>query len=214
MPPRVNGAADSLTKAERALAAHAQANAAEALGLLERLVNVNSGTQNHAGVREVGRLLRAEYAALGFTTRWDDGAAFGRAGHLIAERTGVGPRVLLIGHLDTVFEPDSPFQRWERLNDSTARGPGSTDMKGGDVIMLYALKALKAAGQLDRMSITVVLNGDEEEPGTPIELARRTLTDAAARAQIALGFEDGDGDPRTDVARQRDARAFVADLPR
>jgi glutamate carboxypeptidase len=195
--------ADSLTKVERALAQQAQARSAEAIALLERLVNVNSGTQNLAGVREVGRMLRAEYDALGFTTRWEDGASFGRAGHLIAERTGTGPRVLLIGHLDTVFEPDSPFQRWERLSDSTARGPGSTDMKGGDVIMLYALKALKAAGQLDRMSITVVLNGDEESPGAPIEAARRALVEAGARSQIALGFEDGDGDPRTAVAARR-----------
>ena len=195
--------ADSLTKIERALAQHATAHTSDALSLLERLVNVNSGTQNRAGVREVGRLLRAEYDALGFTTRWEDGASFGRAGHLVAERTGTGPRVLLIGHLDTVFEPDSPFQRWERLTDSTARGPGSTDMKGGDVIMLYALKALKASGQLDRMSITVVLNGDEESPGAPIEHARRALVEAGARSQIALGFEDGDGDPRTAVAARR-----------
>jgi glutamate carboxypeptidase len=194
---------DSLTKVERALATQAKASEAEAIALLERLVNVNSGTQNLAGVREVGRMLRAEYDALGFTTRWEDGAAFGRAGHLIAERNGTGPRVLLIGHLDTVFEPDSPFQRWERLSDSTARGPGSTDMKGGDVIMLYALKALKAAGQLDRMSITVVLTGDEESPGAPIAAARRALVEAGARAQIALGFEDGDGDPRTAVAARR-----------
>ena len=194
---------DSLTKSERALAAQAVARRADAVALLERLVNVNSGTLNVAGVREVGRLLRAEYDALGFTTRWDDGAAFGRAGHLVAERTGVGPRVLLIGHLDTVFEPDNPFQRWTRLDDSTARGPGSTDMKGGNVIMLYALKALKAAGQLDRMSITVVLNGDEESPGAPIALARRTLTEAGARARFAIGFEDGDGDPRTAVAARR-----------
>ena len=135
-------ATDSLSKAERALRTHATAHDAEALALLERLVNINSGTQNQAGVREVGRVLRAEFDAIGFTTRWIDGAAFGRAGHLIAERTGVGPRVLLIGHLDTVFETDSPFQRWERLTDSTAKGPGSTDMKGGDVIMLFALKAL------------------------------------------------------------------------
>lgn len=194
---------DSLTKVERALARQAKASGNEAIALLERLVNVNSGTQNLAGVREVGRMLRAEYDALGFTTRWEDGAAFGRAGHLIAERNGTGPRVLLIGHLDTVFEPDSPFQRWERLSDSTARGPGSTDMKGGDVIMLYALKALKAAGQLDRMSITVVLTGDEESPGAPIAAARRALVEAGARAQIALGFEDGDGDPRTAVAARR-----------
>ncbi len=195
--------ADSLSRVERALALHATTNDASALALLERLVNVNSGTQNHAGVREVGRILRAEFDALGFTTRWEDGASFGRAGHLVAERTGVGPRVLLIGHLDTVFEPDSPFQRWERLSDSTARGPGSTDMKGGDVIMLFALKALRASGQLDRMSITVVLNGDEEDPGEPIAAARRVLVDAGARSQIAIGFEDGDGDPRTAVAARR-----------
>lgn len=196
-------ATDSLSKAERALRTHATAHDAAALALLERLVNINSGTQNQAGVREVGRVLRAEFDAIGFTTRWIDGAAFGRAGHLIAERTGVGPRVLLIGHLDTVFETDSPFQRWERLTDSTAKGPGSTDMKGGDVIMLFALKALKASGQLDRMSITVVLNGDEEEPGQPIALARKELIDAGATAQLAIGFEDGDGDPRTAVAARR-----------
>ncbi len=194
---------DSLSKAEHSAARHASTHDTEALALLERLVNVNSGTQNVAGVREVGRMLRAEYDALGFTTRWEDGAAFGRAGHLVAERTGVGPRVLLIGHLDTVFETDSPFQRWKRLSDSTAKGPGSTDMKGGDVVMLYALKALKAAGQLERMSITVVLNGDEESPGAPIAAARRVLTEAGARAQIALGFEDGDGDVGTAVAARR-----------
>jgi glutamate carboxypeptidase len=166
-------------------------------------VNINSGTQNHAGVREVGRILRAEYDALGFSTRWVDGATFGRAGHLVAERTGVGPLVLLIGHLDTVFEPDSPFQRWQTLSDTSAKGPGSTDMKGGDVIMLHALKALKAAGQLDRMSITVVLTGDEEDPGEPIAAARQVLVDAGARSQIAIGFEDGDGDPTTAVAARR-----------
>jgi len=195
--------ADSLSRTERALARYATTSIAEALALLERLVNVNSGTQNLAGVREVGRILRAEYDALGFITRWEDGASFGRAGHLVAERTGTGPRVLLIGHLDTVFEPDSPFQRWERLSDSTAKGPGSTDMKGGDVIMLQALKALKASGQLERMSITVVLNGDEESPGAPIAAARRVLVEAGARSQIAIGFEDGDGDPTTAVAARR-----------
>lgn len=194
---------DSLSRVERALGRHANTHLVDALALLERLVNVNSGTQNHAGVREVGRMLRAEYDALGFSTRWEDGATFGRAGHLVAERTGVGPRVLLIGHLDTVFESDSPFQRWLRPSDTTARGPGSTDMKGGDVIMLFAIKALKAAGQLDRMSLTVVLNGDEEDPGEPIAAARKVLVDAGARSQIAIGFEDGDGDPRTAVAARR-----------
>jgi glutamate carboxypeptidase len=201
--PIASAQRDSLTRTERALAQYAITHERDALALLEQLVNINSGTQNTAGVREVGRVLRAELDALGFATRWEDGAAFGRAGHLVAERTGRGPRVLLIGHLDTVFEQDSPFQRWERLSDTTARGPGSTDMKGGDVIMLFALKALKASGQLDRMSITVVLNGDEEAPGEPIVAARKTLVDAARGAQIAIGFEDGDGNPATAVAARR-----------
>jgi glutamate carboxypeptidase len=201
--PTASAQRDSLTRTERALAQYAITHDRDAMALLEQLVNINSGTQNAAGVREVGRVLRAELNALGFATRWEDGAAFGRAGHLVAERTGRGPRVLLIGHLDTVFEQDSPFQRWERLSDTTARGPGSTDMKGGDVIMLFALKALKASGQLDRMSITVVLNGDEEAPGEPIAAARRTLVDAARGAQIAIGFEDGDGNPATAVAARR-----------
>ena len=86
-----------------------------------------------------------------------DGAAFHRAGHLVAEHPGPGPKLLLIGHLDTVFEPDNPFQKFERLDDSTARGPGVIDMKGGDVIIVYALRALKEAKQLDKMNITIVV---------------------------------------------------------
>ena len=104
-----------LTPDERAIVAHVDAHNAEALALLERAVNINSGTQNHAGVREVGKVFAAELEALGFTTRWVDGAPFKRAGHLVAERARPGRRVLLIGHLDTVFEADSPFQKFERL---------------------------------------------------------------------------------------------------
>ena len=84
--------------------AYVDAHNAEALALLERVVNINSGTQNFAGVREVGAIFRAAFDALGFKTRWVDGAAFQRAGHLVAEHRGTGPKILLIGHLDTVFE--------------------------------------------------------------------------------------------------------------
>src|SRR6185503_8761757 len=153
--------------------------------------------------RAVGAELRREFDALGFATRWEDGAPYGRAGHLIAEHKGRGPRLLLIGHLDTVFEPDHPFQRFERIDSTRARGPGITDMKGGDVIIVQALKALKAAGELDRMSITIVLHGDEEHAGEPQALARKTLIDAARNADIAIGFEDGDGDPATAVIARR-----------
>jgi glutamate carboxypeptidase len=168
-----------------------------ALTLLERLVNINSGTMNFAGVREVGAVLRAELDALGFTTRWVDGAPFGRAGHLVAEHAGTAPRILLIGHLDTVFEPASPFQRFERLSETTARGPGIIDMKGGDVIIVHALKALKRVGALDGMNVAIVMTGDEEHAGEPQVEARRALIEASRGAIAALGFEDGDGNPRT-----------------
>lgn len=123
----------SLSGVEQTIVAAVDARNADALALLERVVNVNSGTENLDGVREVGRIFRAELDGLGFATRWVDGARWHRAGHLIAERPGPGVRVLLIGHLDTVFAPDGPFQRFERLDANTARGPGIIDMKGGSV---------------------------------------------------------------------------------
>jgi glutamate carboxypeptidase len=173
------------------------------------LVNINSGTMNFTGVRQVGDILRKELDALGFQTRWVDGAPFGRAGHLIAERTGTGPRLLLIGHLDTVFEPTSPFQKFEKISDTTALGPGVIDMKGGDVIMVQAFKALKAAGALGKMSITAVFSGDEESSGRPLELARADLVAAAKKSQYAIGFEDGSGDPRTAVISRRGATSWT-----
>lgn len=198
----------SLTAAERTIVSAVDSHNAEALALLERIVNINSGTMNFTGVRQVGDVLRAEFDALGFTTRWVDGAAFRRAGHLIAEHPGPGPKILLIGHLDTVFEPSSPFQRYELLNDSTAKGPGIIDMKGGDVILLHALKALKDAGALDGMNVTVVFNGDEEDSGEPLNVARAALVASAAGARLALGFEDGAADPKTAVIARRSAGSW------
>ena len=169
----------SLSKVERKIASAVDAHNEAALELLIRVVNMNSGTMHFAGVRQVGDVFRAQFDSLGFTTRWVDGSAFGRAGHLVAEHPGPGPKLLLIGHLDTVFPPESPFQKFERLDDSTARGPGIIDMKGGDVIVVYALRALKDAGLLDKMNIVVVFDGDEEDSGAPLSEARRALTDAA-----------------------------------
>jgi glutamate carboxypeptidase len=194
-----------LSTQERAIAQAVDRRNAESLALLERIVNINSGTRNFAGVRAVGAALKAEFDALGFATRWVDGAAFGRAGHLVAEHPGPGPKILLIGHLDTVFEPSSPFQKFERLNDSTAKGPGIIDMKGGDVIIVAALKALKDAGALAGMNVTVVFDGDEEDSGLPHSAARKALVDAAQGAAVALGFEDGAADPKTAVIARRSA---------
>ncbi|MGQ0720170.1 MAG: M20/M25/M40 family metallo-hydrolase, partial [Candidatus Eiseniibacteriota bacterium] len=168
LPPLPVGAA--LSETERALAASIDASVPQALDLLRSSVDINSGTMNFAGVQSVGRLFEPPFRELGFETRWVDGAAWQRAGHLLGERpgTGEGPHVLLIGHLDTVFEADSPFQRWEALPDSMARGPGAIDMKGGIVVLLTALAALRDGGLLDELSFSLVLTGDEEKCGEPL----------------------------------------------
>ena len=199
----------NLSATERSIVRAVDAHNASSLALLERIVNINSGTQNFAGVRQVGDLLRAQFDSLGFTTRWVDGASFNRAGHLVAEHRGAGPKLLLIGHLDTVFEPSSTFQRFERINDSTAMGPGVIDMKGGDVIILAALRAIKDAGALGPMNVTVVFDGDEEDAGHPVRVARQTLIDAARGATAAIGFEDGAGDPKTAVVSRRGATEWT-----
>lgn len=188
---------------ERAIVSAVDTGNAAALDLLEKAVNINSGTHNFPGVRAVGVLFRHELDLLGFKTTWVDGAPFKRAGHLVAERPGKGKRMLLIGHLDTVFEKDSPFQHFQRIDDRTARGPGIIDMKGGDVVIIAALKALKAAGVLDQMNLIVVMTGDEEDSGEPQALARAALVEAAKGAEYALGFEDGPADPKFAVTARR-----------
>ena len=193
----------ALSGPERTIVSAVDAGNAGALALLEQAVNINSGTHNFPGVRAVGDLFRKEFDALGFKTTWVDGGAFKRAGHLIADHPGKGPRIILIGHLDTVFERDSPFQTFKRIDDRTATGPGIIDMKGGDVIIIAALKALKTAGVLDGMNLVVVMTGDEEDAGDPQAAARAALVEAATGAQYALGFEDGPGDPRFAVTARR-----------
>lgn len=192
----------SLSEVEAKLAEEIDRRQPQALAMLEEAVNINSGSMNFAGVREVGELFDKALSDIGLATRWVDGAAFDRAGHLVAEHGTSGPHLLLIGHLDTVFEPDSPFQRFERQG-TRARGPGVTDMKGGNVVIVEALAALKAVGALDDLQITVVLIGDEESSGQPLSLARQALREAAHAADVALGFEDGDGDPATAVIARR-----------
>lgn len=188
---------------DRAIAAWIDAHNNDALALLERAVDINSGTDNLAGVRQVGALFRAEFDALGFKTSWVDQSEVKRAGHLVAVHDGRGPKILLIGHLDTVFPADSPFQKFERLDATTAKGPGVIDMKGGDVIIVQALKALQAAGALSAMNVTVVMTGDEEDAGRPLSQARAALIEAGKGASVALGFEDGDGDPAHAIVARR-----------
>ena len=187
-----------LSKAERKVVGHIEANVGAAFKLLEEVVNINSGSMNFEGVYQVGQVFKSRLDAIGFTTKWVEGKPFDRAGHLIAEHKGKGKTILLIGHLDTVFEPSSAFQHFTSLNDSTVSGPGVGDMKGGLVVMISSLEALDAAGLLKDMNITVYMGGDEELSGKPLALSRQSLIEAAKQADIALGFENGDG--RTETA--------------
>lgn len=180
----------ALSPAERKMEATVEAGYEPSVALLERLVNQNSGSMNLAGVRAVADMLRPEFEALGFVVTWKPMDAAKRAGHLIATHKGKAgtTKMLLIGHLDTVFELDSPFQTFVREGDF-ARGPGVADDKGGVVTMLLALKAMQAAGTLKAANIEVVLTGDEEDSGDPIDIARADLIQAGKRADVALDFE-------------------------
>jgi glutamate carboxypeptidase len=184
-------AAQTLSSAEQKIVSTVDGQNVQSIDFLEKLVNVNSGTLNSAGVRQIADMVAPRLRELGFTVRWVPMDEAHRAGHLIAEHPSpMGKRMLLIGHLDTVFEKTSTFQRWERKGD-IAVGPGSSDMKGGDVVMLYALEAMQAAGALKDASITVVMTGDEERPGEPISIARRDLLEMARSSDVALDFESG-----------------------
>lgn len=181
-----------LTPEEKKIAGIAANSADQAIALLEQVTNINSGTMNHEGVTEVGKIFAKEFEKIGFQVRWIPMKEVNRAGHLFAERNGKqGKRLLLIGHLDTVFEKDSPFQPFTRKGNR-ATGQGVNDMKGGNVIALFALKALQEVGALDNTSIIVAFTGDEEMPGEPLEISRRDLLEAGKRSHIALGFESAE----------------------
>ncbi|HEX2764022.1 MAG TPA: M20/M25/M40 family metallo-hydrolase [Allosphingosinicella sp.] len=184
-------AAAKLSPAEQNMVRTVEREQPRTLALLEKLVNQNSGSRNLPGVEAVGRMMRAELEALGFQVRWVPMTEAGRAGHLIATHkgNGRGKRMLLIGHLDTVFEPDSPFQLFTLKDAGTAEGPGVGDDKGGIVVMVAALRAMQAAGTLKAADIEIVLTGDEEDAGEPIAIARRDLVAAGSRNDVALDFE-------------------------
>ncbi|HEY9125767.1 MAG TPA: M20/M25/M40 family metallo-hydrolase, partial [Acidobacteriaceae bacterium] len=128
------------------------------LRFLEQIVNTNSGTMNSAGVIAVKDQIQPRLEALGFNVTWVSMQSLtNRAGDLVAEHPcpsgegKCGKRFLLIGHMDTVFEPASSFQEYAILPNSEnkrAVGPGVSDMKGGLVIMLAALEALHDSGAL------------------------------------------------------------------
>lgn len=183
-------ASAGLSAHERKIVLSVDRDAARNVALLERLVNQNSGSLNLPGVEKVGAMMRAELEPLGFVVEWVPMLATGRAGHIVATHrgNGRGKRLLLIGHLDTVFEPDSPFQTFT-LKGGKAQGPGAGDNKGGMVVMVAALRAMQSAGTLKDADIVVVLTGDEEDSGSPLETARRDLIAAGKASDVALDFE-------------------------
>jgi glutamate carboxypeptidase len=196
--------AQKLNRTERKIIDKVKSLDQESISFLEKVVNINSGTLNQKGVREVGEIFRTAFNEIGFQTEWINmPEQMNRAGHLFATVAGdKGKKLLLIGHLDTVFEENSPFQSFERINDSMAYGPGANDMKGGDVIALYALKALADLNLLQRASITVAFTGDEESTGKPLSISRKALIEAGKKADIALGFETATSFENATIARR------------
>ncbi|OYU92911.1 MAG: peptidase M20 [Bacteroidetes bacterium B1(2017)] len=183
--------AQTLSLIEQQLLKSIDADMPSTIQLLKESVNINSGTFNIVGVKKVGEMYGKELAALGFTVEWVSMPdSLKRAGHLVATKKGnKGKKLFLIGHLDTVFEPDTPPNPFTMLNDSTATGQGIIDMKGGDVMVIAALKAMHKQGLLNDVSITVYFTGDEENTGQPTEISRADFIERAKQHDVALAFE-------------------------
>ena len=151
-------------------------------------------------------VFRDAFDEIDFQTNWIDLSELNRSGHLFVEtktkQNTTGKKLLLIGHLDTVFEEDSPFQEFEKINDSIAIAPGGNDMKGGNVVILYALKALVENNLLNNSQIIVAFTGDEESTGKPLSISRKDLINAAKRSDVALGFETSTGFDNASIARR------------
>ena len=182
--------AQTLSPEEQRMADWIDAQTDEVIALLKETVDIPSGTLNHEGVREVGAVMQRELDALGFETEWIDlPPEVDRAGHLFARKDGDGKKFLLIGHLDTVFEEEDGTRPFERDGD-IAHGHGVYDMKAGNAIIVYALKALAEIGALDDIPVVVSYTGDEEKYGRPVSVSRGDLIEAGKWADIALGFEE------------------------
>ncbi|HXI00693.1 MAG TPA: M20/M25/M40 family metallo-hydrolase [Sphingobacteriaceae bacterium] len=188
-------ASAQLSKEEKKIITYINAHFKESEDLLIESVNINSGTLNVEGVRKVGDVYRKEFDRLGFKTEWVSMPdSLKRAGHLVATRQGSkGKKIFIIGHLDTVFEPDMSFSPYTKLNDSTATGQGVNDMKGGDVVVISALKALNSLGLLKNTQLIVYFTGDEERKGSPYAVARKDFIERGRTCDVALSFETAQG---------------------
>ena len=160
---------------------------------LQAIVNIDSGTYTPAGVNRVGAYLEERLRGWGFATRFDRQSEYGD--HLIATRAGSkpdGPRLLLIGHIDTVFSEGEvarrPFTLSERGGQRIATGPGVLDMKSGVLLAMYALNLLSEAREDSYQSVTLLCNSDEEI-GSPS--SKDLIKELARQHDVALVFEPG-----------------------
>lgn len=165
---------------------------------LKNIVNIDSGTYNKQGVDRVGKYLQERFQAFGFSTRFDRQERYGD--HLIATHQGNapnGPRLLLIGHMDTVLADGEAQRRPFTISSSPiyrgrgvriATGPGVLDMKSGLLIGMYALHLLIAAQGANYQSVTFLCNSDEEI-GSPSSKA--LVQELARQADAALVLEPG-----------------------
>ncbi len=160
---------------------------------LKTIVNIDSGTFTKAGIDRVGAYVQERFQTLGFSTRFDRQEQYGD--HLIASHTGKsqnGPRIVLIGHIDTVL-PDGeaerrPFTINQHNGMRIATGPGVLDMKSGVLIGMYALRLLIESQQTHYSNVTFICNSDEEI-GSPS--SRPLIQELAQQADAVLVLEPG-----------------------
>ncbi|GEB73084.1 Peptidase family protein [Pseudoalteromonas carrageenovora] len=196
----------ALNKNEREIVKQVEQNMPQALEEIKQAVNINSGSLNIEGVKKVGAIASEQLKAIGFKVEWLDGSAFNRAGHVLATFESKNPeaiKILMIGHLDTVFAKHDNFITYKQIDEHTASGPGVADMKGGNTIIITALKSLQALNLLENVSIKVLLTGDEESSGRPLSLSKQAIVDGAIWADVALGYENGDNNIKTAMAARR-----------
>ena len=170
------------------------------LMLLEQVVNIDSGTGDVEGGRAVAALLRQRLESAGMTVRSAAAEAPGLPDNIVATITGTGRgRILMIGHLDTVFGPGTVNKRPFQIDRQRARGPGVSDEKGGVVEGVYALQLLRELGFQNFKQITFLIETSEERgsPGT-----RALIGELVATADVELNLEPGDFPDRLTVWRK------------
>jgi len=188
--------------------AAAQAARPGQLELLKDAVNIDSGTGDVEGGRKVAALLAPRLKALGMSVEMVPAEAPGLPENLVATLKGTGKgRILMIGHLDTVFEPGTAARRPFRIEGDRALGPGVVDEKGGVVEGLYALQILRDLGFKDFATITYLIETSEERgsPGT-LKLIDRLVREH----DVELNLEPGDSPDVVTVWRKGSATFSVA----